>query len=516
MLLAYAALASGLAAAAKAQGVVPTGDGPVRGTETPAMKEYLGIPYAAAPVGDLRWRPPQPHAGWRTPLDATSFGNHCPQPASPFGRASTTEDCLFLNVFTPNDGPGKGHTKRLPVMFWIHGGGLVVGESDDYDPTRLVEQGRVVVTFNYRLGYLGFLAHPSLTAEGGGASGNYGLMDQQAALRWVQRNIAKFGGDPEDVTIFGESAGGLSVHSQLVSPLAAGLFDRAIVQSGAYTLGLPSLAAAERQGEGVAHDLACSDGSLACLRAVPPSSILAIQPVQAGAINPDVDGRVLPLSIQDAFASGQFNRVPVTEGSNHDEFSIFAALYIEFEFGEIPTSFYPIVLNILLPQIGVHASPADVLAQYPIATYNNVFLAVTALATDAVFACPARRAAQSLSQYVPTYEYEFNDPNAPQPFLDREPSFPLRAFHASELRYLFDPPPGFDVPLTADQQKLADAMVSYWTQFAATADPNSARTPEWPPYTTASDRMISLEPPTPQVIGDFATDHHCAFWDTHL
>jgi para-nitrobenzyl esterase len=513
MLIAYAAVACALTAAASAQGVIPTSNGPVRGTETAAMKEYLGIPYAAAPVGDLRWRPPQPHARWGSPLDAAAFGNHCPQPASPFGRASTSEDCLFLNVFTPNRRPGNGHAKHLPVMFWIHGGGLVVGESDDYDPTRLVQQGVVVVTFNYRLGYLGFLAHPSLTAEGGGSSGNYGLMDQQAALRWVQRNIAKFGGDPDNVTIFGQSAGGLSVHSQLASPPAAGLFDRAIVQSGAYVLSLPSLARAETQGAGVAHDLACDDGSLACLRAVPPSSILAIQPETAGAINPNVDGNVLPLSIGDAFASGQFNRVPVIEGSTHDEFSIFAAIYIEFEFGQIPTSFYPIVLSIFLPMVGLPASAAPaVQAEYPISTYNNVLLAVTALATDAVFACPGRTAAQSLSQYVPTYAYEFNDPNAPQPFLDRQPSFPLRAFHASELRYLYDPPPGLDVPLNGDQQKLADAMVSYWTRFAGTGDPNSPSTPAWPGYTTATDRYMSLEPPTPQVITDFAADHHCAFW----
>ena len=204
-LVACAAAMAIMANVALGSAVVSTDQGQVRGVETPTAKKFLGIPYAAPPVGDLRWRPPAPAARWGGPLDASRFGNHCPQPASPFGQASTTEDCLYLNVYTPNrkfaqgKGQGKGLAKkRLPVMVWIHGGALAVGESDDYDPTRLVEQGAIVVTINYRLGWLGFLAHPALSAESGDqASGNYGLMDQQAALRWVQRNIARFGGEPE-------------------------------------------------------------------------------------------------------------------------------------------------------------------------------------------------------------------------------------------------------------------------------------------------------------------------------
>jgi para-nitrobenzyl esterase len=247
------------ATTALANGVVPTDKGPVRGTETQSVEKFLGIPYAAPPVAELRWRPPQPPTRWHGPRDATDFGNHCPQPGTPFGSESASEDCLYLNVFKPNRGPGRGHTKHLPVMVWIHGGGFVAGMSEDYDPSRLVERGVVVVTLNYRLGYLGFLAHERLSAESNyGGSGNYGLMDQQAALRWVDRNIKKFGGDPENVTIFGESAGGLSVHAHLVSPLAAGLFDRAIVQSGAYSLSQPSLSEAEQSGSNVAAILAAS------------------------------------------------------------------------------------------------------------------------------------------------------------------------------------------------------------------------------------------------------------------
>ena len=247
------ALVALLPSAASAAGVVPTDKGPVRGTETAAVKEYLGIPYAAPPVGNLRWRAPRPHPRWQSPLDATHFANHCPQQGSSIGGATTNEDCLYLNVYAPNRGNGKGHTKDLPVMFWIHGGALSGGESDDYDPTRLVDQGRVVVTINYRLGWLGFLAHPALTAESPNhASGDYGFMDQQAALRWVKRNIAKFGGDPGNVTIFGQSAGGHSVHVLLASPLAAGLFQRAIAHSGAYADNMPSLSQAETAGSDIA------------------------------------------------------------------------------------------------------------------------------------------------------------------------------------------------------------------------------------------------------------------------
>src|SRR6185312_5337268 len=227
-------------------------DGTFRGVATSTMDEFLGIRYAQAPVGDLRWRPPRRPERTQGIQDATQFANHCPQPASPFGLPSLNEDCLFLNVFTPvrknsgNDG-NRDHGGPLPVMFWIHGGALVVGESDDYNPQRLVEQGVIVVTINYRLGALGFLAHPALSAEAADpdndndmdhapSSGNYGIMDQQLALRWVKQNISAFGGDPHSVTIFGESAGGLSTFSNLVSPSANGLFERAIVESGAYSL----------------------------------------------------------------------------------------------------------------------------------------------------------------------------------------------------------------------------------------------------------------------------------------
>jgi para-nitrobenzyl esterase len=514
-LLVYAGLAGGLASVASAAGVVPTDKGPVKGIETQAVKEYLGIPYAAPPVGDLRWRPPQPAQRWHGPRDATRFGNHCPQPASPFGAASNTEDCLYLNVYTPNNGPGRGHAKHLPVMVWIHGGALAVGESDDYDPTRLVKQGVVVVTINYRLGFLGFFAHPALSAESTShSSGNYGLMDQQAALRWVKRNVGKFGGDSGNVTIFGQSAGGLSVHAQLASPLAAGLFQRAIVQSGAYATTNPSLSDAETKGSAVARSVGCAVQTAVCLRSVAVGTLLARQPTTEGSVLPNVDGNVLPQSIKAAIESGQFNRVPVIEGSTHDEFSIFTALYIEFVYGELSPGLYPIVLSVLLPTIGSNAGLGDVLAQYPLANYPSVGEAITALGTDAVFSCSGHRVAQALSQFAPTYTYEFNDRNAPQLFV-RPASFPYGAYHGSELAYLFDSTTlGGHAPLDPNQESLADAMVRYWTQFARTGVPNAAGSSQWPAYTAPTDLYQSLVPPTPGTEAGFAADHKCAFWDS--
>ena len=228
----------------RAPTVAYTQNGKVTGTVAEGMREFLGIRYAAPPIGPLRWQPPQPVPADMATKTATAFAPHCPQSASPYGITSSTEDCLFLNVYTPDHDKLPG-SAGLPVMVWIHGGALVVGESEGYDPVKLVTNGDViVVTINYRLGYLGFLAEAGLDAEGHVAA-NYGLLDQQFALDWVRRNVAGFGGDPSKVTVFGKSAGGLSVLSNLVSPTAHGLFNRAIVESGAYALKLPSLATAE-------------------------------------------------------------------------------------------------------------------------------------------------------------------------------------------------------------------------------------------------------------------------------
>jgi para-nitrobenzyl esterase len=498
------ALAPGAAAAPAGGGgsglVVRTASGAVRGAAAGNTDEFLGIPYAAPPVGPLRWRPPQPPAPWRGIREATAYAPHCPQPASFFGVASTSENCLYLNVFRP---AGVPDSRNLPVMVWIHGGALVVGESDDYNPAALVAHGAIVVTINYRIGLLGFLAHPALASYPGGPSGNYGLMDQQAALRWVQRNIRNFGGDPRNVTLFGESAGGLSVLSQLVSPGARGLFSRAIVESGTYDLTQAPLAEAEAAGEAFATQAGCASQTAACLRSLPVSTILDNE--TAAGYTPDIDGQVLTQSIGPALASGQFAHVPVIIGTNHDEWRLFVALSA-LEGAPVTAANYQAMISSTL---GVPAGAAAVIAaEYPLSDYPSPSVALGAVGTDAIFACPALTAEDSLSRYVPTYAYEFNDENAPELYLPPV-SFPYGAAHASELQYLFTlSNVAFPTPLSAPQQQLAAAMQQDWTNFAQQGFPAGG----WPRFSGASPQWLSLIPPQPQVETGFAADHHCAFW----
>jgi para-nitrobenzyl esterase len=491
----------GQAAAGASGPVAGTANGAVRGLASGAVDEFLGIPYAAPPVGALRWQPPQPAASWSGVRDATQFAPHCPQSASPFGQASTSEDCLFLNVFTPS------HQRAgSPVMVWIHGGALVTGESDDYNPAKLVEDGVTVVTINYRLGALGFLAHPAL-ADANGQSGDYGLMDQQAALRWVQRNIASFGGNPHNVTIFGESAGGLSTLSQVASPQARGLFERAIVESGSYNLTQASLASAETAGEAFATKAGCASQTAACLRGLPVSTILADE--DAAGYTPNINSEVLPQTLGTAFATGNFNRVPIINGTNRDEWRLFVAIS-ELEGNPVTASNYQSMISSTL---GVPAAAAAVIAaKYPLTAFSSPSVALGAVGTDAIFACPALTIDQSVSHFVPTFAYEFNDENAPENFLPPV-SFPYGAPHASEIQYLMDlPTAAFPGTLSAQQQQLATIMKGYWTNFAKRGFPSSFGTLSWPLFNNVTQKMQSLVPPTPQTETDFATSHNCGFW----
>ncbi|HTW03515.1 MAG TPA: carboxylesterase family protein [Streptosporangiaceae bacterium] len=496
--------AAGGAATSPGHGsVVRTGDGRVQGQASGSTDEYLGIPYAAPPVGPLRWRPPQPPAPWRGVRQATSFAAHCPQPPSSFGVASTSENCLYLNVFAPAS--HAGHADRnLPVMVWVHGGSLLVGESDDYNPAALVQDGVIVVTVNYRLGALGFLADAALASRPGGPSGDYGLMDQQAALRWVQRNIRGFGGNPRNVTLFGESAGGLSTLSQLVSPGARGLFQRAIIESGTYNLTQQSLATAETAGAAFAAKVGCASNTAACLRGLPVSTIIDNE--DFAGYTPDVDGSVLPETIKTALATGQFSHVPVVIGTNHDEWRLFVALDQIDGGPPVTAANYQ---TMIASTLGVPAAAAAAIAsRYPLSSYSSPSVALGAVGTDAIFACPAVTAEQSLSRYTPTYAYEFNDENAPERFL-APVGFPYGAAHASELQYLFGlTTAAFPGVLTPAQQQLAAIMKRDWTNLAKFGGPGA----RWPRLTAASQPTLSLAPPHPQVETDFAAEHHCAFW----
>jgi para-nitrobenzyl esterase len=481
---------------------VTTADGRLRGQAAGTIDEFLGIPYAAPPVGPLRWRPPQPAAPWTGVRPATQFGPHCPQYGSPFGLASMSENCLFLNVYAPASSLRAG---SLPVMVWIHGGDLTAGESNDYDPAGLVRDGVVVVTINYRLGALGFLAHPALATRAGGPSGDYGLMDQQAALHWVQRNIGQFGGDPRNVTIFGESAGGLSVLAQLVSPAARGLFAKAIIESGSYSLLQPSLATAEASGEAFAAKAGCATQTAACLRRLPVQTILDDQ----GAVGPDVDGTVLTQSIGTALASGDFSHVPVINGTNHDEWRLFIAIFRPLT-GPVTAANYRSMIAST-----ASVSPAEaavVAAHYPLSSFASPAAALGAVGTDEIFACPALTMDQELSRFTPTFAYEFNDEHAPERFLPPIAGFSYGAAHASELQYLFQlNDSAFPGTLTAGQQRLAASMQRYWTNFARSGSPSAPGAPPWPRFDDGQ-RMISLVPPTPRAETDFAAEHQCAFW----
>lgn len=499
--------------------VVRTADGLLQGKSVGTTDEYLGIPYAAAPVGPLRWQPSAPAAHWNGVRAATAFAPNCAQPASPFGMASTSEDCLYLNVYTPSGADLRGRT--LPVMVWIHGGALITGESNDYDPAALVRDGVVVVTLNYRLGALGFLADSALAESPGshgwrsGASGNCGLMDQQAAMRWVRSNVGRFGGDAQNVTLFGESAGGLSVLSQLVSPGARGLFGRAIVESGTYNLVQDSLAGAEDSGQAFAVKVGCAAASgaatppaqvAACLRALPVQTVLNNE--DFAGYRPNVDGFVLPETLQSAFASGRFAQVPVLIGTNHDESTLFVA-EDELKGEAVTPADYQAMISATL---GVSTqAAAAIAAQYPVGSYASPALALSAVDTDATFACTALDAEESLSRYVPTYAYEFNDENAPQRYVPSA-GFPFGAAHTVEVQYLFAMTAPLPGTLTAHQLQLATDMRSYWTGLAKDGHPSRFWQTYWPRFHADGQLMMSLDTPDIRVETDFAAEHHCGFW----
>jgi para-nitrobenzyl esterase len=504
-LLTAGALAAGLlvasvptAALASPSNVVRTSDGPVRGTVTRDHSSFQGIPYAAPPVGDRRWTSPAPPTPWTAPRDATKPGATCAQADGFIGdKPSDNEDCLTLNVTAPRG------ARNLPVMVWVHGGGFFSGSSNHYDGTQLATKGDVVVvTVNYRLGVFGFLAHPDLPG-----SGNYGLEDQQAALRWVRRNVAGFGGDPGQVTLFGESAGGMSTCNHLMSPGSAGLFARAIIQSGPCTMDkewplgswLPRpLATAEQLGEQVAEDVGCTD--VACLRGKPVADLLAASEGGQG-FGPAYGTRVLPLSPAEALKSGRFAHVPVMQGTTRDEHRTFQA-GMEYYTGQ-PTSVDDYTTG--LDDFFGPAKAAKVRAHYPLneapgAVVSNIW-------TDSAWSCTALRTDQLLDRHTTTYKYEFADENAPWLPGVFQPSFPTGAYHAAELQYLFTG--AYDGPkLPAAQQKLADQMVSYWTRFAHTGNPNGPGTPYW-----GTSSVQSLAPGAVRPV-DFATEHQCGFWNS--
>ena len=490
------------AKAEKDAAVVHTVHGPVRGEVNDGLRVFRGIPYAAAPVGELRWKPPQAPAAWQQPRPALAFGTPCWQPRLEgfYGRGpiERSEDCLYLNVWSR-----AAEGESLPVMVWIHGGALLIGHGHlpMYDGGALTRKGVVVVSINYRLGVLGFLAHEELSAESpAGASGNYGILDQVAALEWVRDNIAAFGGNPNNVTIFGESAGSWSVCYLVASPLARGLFHRAIGQSGGCFSAQPLLAegsAAGRSGHAVGASLAELLGAadLAALRTVPAATLYAkideAQWNQGGLVY--VDGHLLPEQPAALVASGKHNRAPVLLGSTADE-----GTTLSFGTPDIDEA----GLRANLAQFS--ADHADQLfdaytegeaEREPEGETPDYQRAEQQFLSDRYFAWQMRTwARHQAANGDPAYLYYFSH----VPDLGGEYGTSLGAFHAAEIPYAFgNIHLGFGDGGQALAQRDSDVevarlMTGYWTNFAKTGDPNGEGLPSWPIYQADTDQALEL------------------------
>lgn len=480
--------------------------GPVQGVVDSNVLRFRGIPYASPPTGQARWRPPTAAAAWTTTLDASNYGKYCPQEGTPMSaQPNASEDCLNLDVYVPKAYATEAVATPRAVMVWIYGGANAVGATAYYDPTPLVETGNViVVAVNYRVGALGFLAHPALDAEGHDAV-NYGVMDQQLALKWVQENIAAFGGDKGNVTIFGESAGGLNTFTHLVSPLSAGLFHKAIPQSGGYSLNSATLAASQARGTAYATRIGCTDQTAACLRGKSVAEILAGQ----GTVNTassaynqvTVDGKVLVETQLAALTAGRFNKVPVMQGSTSNEGRTFTPATMDLATYQATMAGYGAIAG---------KTAAEALAVYSIAAYGTPAEAAAAAVGDFAFACSSRRANRLMSAFVPTYAYEFADQNASS----------AGAGHGSEVGYLMKISSAAGVGSTAGRGwdaagaslTLSQTMRTYWSQFAKSGNPNATGVPNWLPFTAASDNVQYLVAPTPTQDTGFAARHQCAFW----
>ncbi len=457
---------------------VDTRQGKVEGKQDGAVKAYLGIPYAAPPVGPLRWREPMPAAKWKDVRQATSFGPHCMQ--APFFAdmifrdSGPSEDCLTLNIWSP----AKDKAAKLPVMVWVYGGGYQGGSTSEarQDGAVLATNGVIVVTMNYRLGIFGFFTHPALTAESPNkASGNYGLLDQTAALRWVKENISAFGGDPGNVTLFGESAGSFSVNTQMASPLAKGLFQRAIGESGgAFRTGAQAdkpRAEVEAKNAEFASKVYHVD-TLEQLRAIPAQELLdrATKPADSPDLvhfGPVIDGYLLPESVAAIFAAGKQNDVPLLAGWNHDEGGVMTKTTLE--------SFHKSVNE----HYGENAS--KVLAAYPAASDAEAVRSASDLGADGFIAFSTWKwlEAQATTGKQPVYHYRFDEVVPADPFHAAGNS----AYHSSEIAYVFG---SFDLlhdfKWTPADRVLSKQMQQYWTNFARSGDPNGDGLPKWPAY----------------------------------
>lgn len=490
---------------------VRTERGPLEGTTLGKTRAFLGIPFAEPPVAGLRWKPPVPHAPWTQTRMATEKGPACPQlnPLTQKLDLSTQEDCLTLNIWAP---ARLKASEPVPVLLWIHGGAFTLGSGGDegYDGRALSEaSGAIVVTVNYRLGPFGFLALPELKSEVAGhpSTGAYGIEDQRLAMQWVQSNIAAFGGDPRRVTLFGESAGGISTCLHLVSPKSQGLFQRAIIESGPCdTVGTES--AALKQGASFVDALGCKTAPdpLACVRGKSTAEVMLALPQSGDFLFgkgaswfPIVEGWNLPDRPSKLLAAGNFQRMPTILGANADEATLFFALPGTMVADEAA---FTALAESLVPGHG-----KDVVARYPLATYGSWQKAALAAIGDGGFVCHTRRMARAFAAAgSDTYLYHFT--YAPKGGLFGD----LGAFHSAELKYVFgNPSQVLPARLTDEEQQLSSTVMGYFSRHAATGDPNGAGALAWPKYRQATDEnlVLDLKPVTQSRLKNAL----CDFWD---
>jgi para-nitrobenzyl esterase len=501
--------------------LVHTKDGPVCGTTTDGVTSYLGIRYAAPPVGRLRWRPPQPVTPWTSVYQATEHGTSCPSPFLP--ASETSEDCLFLDVMVP---AGTRPGERLPVMYEIHGGGFI-GEAPTDNGQNLVTGGRVIYVYvGYRIGILGFMANAGL----GPHSGDYGLQDQQAGLRWVKQNIAHFGGNPHKVTIFGESAGGASVCDQVASPTAAGLFQSGISISGFYNFNVNTIwwpadcksklqteAQAQQEGAQFAAKVGCGTATnvIACMRALPAATLVAdaaqvFDPTGGGTIGPIVNGTTLTMSAGAAFKLGKVNNVKLMIGVGRDEFN--GGAYTNSPGATVVATTAAQYRQLVKQQFGQLAPTVERL--YPIARYPAPapFIAYRTIMADAFSVCPALVVDRQASKAIPVYAYEDDDADNPTETEPGAHTQPLGALHSGINGIVHADTSSLD----ANQAAFQDQVIAQWTGLARTGNPTARKAPRWTRY-TARNRLVMSEVPA----GDsalvptstLAAQHNCGFWD---
>jgi para-nitrobenzyl esterase len=483
MMLGVQAMAAGQGQGQVTPSTITTTNGVLEGVVSAdgKVRTYKGIPYAAPPVGPLRWKAPQPAPPWTGVRKAVEYGARCTQGRvfddMIFHDNGPSEDCLYLNIWMPA-APAR---ERLPVMVWIYGGGFVAGSTSEprQDGGNLSKKGVLVVSFNYRLGVFGFFSHPELTKESGhGASGNYGLLDQVAALQWVQKNIATFGGDPNNVTIFGESAGSFSVSALMASPLAKGLFRRAIGESGAFfstTLSLNPLAQTEKAGADFAQS-SLGTASIEALRAKPADEVMqAASKAGSFRFSPNIDGYFLPQDVSAIYNAGKQSQIPLLAGWNADEGN-YRAIFGK----EAPTA-----QNFVSRVRTLFGGNADALLKlYPAATDAEAKRSAQDLAGDQFIAYSTWKwmEMQQKTGKSPVYRYRFDQtlplPESVIPNPGVEPTAP----HAGEIEFVFAMLSSKKLPWRPEDRKLSDLMGSYWTNFAKTGDPNGPGLLRWPAY----------------------------------